>query len=85
MIAETTTAAEHELAQFLARSPLPEEIITFRLTPSVTERFYTLVASEQAGSLTEDERQELDSFTAIEHFMRLIKAEAHKRMQEQAQ
>ncbi len=84
MPTDTLTGAEFEVARFLASGPTPQEIIAFRLSPTSTDRFYALVAAEREGQLSGDEQRELDAFMNVEHMMRLIKAEAHKRLASQA-
>lgn len=78
------TQAELEVARFLAGSPSPEEIIAFRASPAVAERMYDLIDRERAGQISEDERNELDTYVYIEHLMGLVKAEAHRKLSQQA-
>jgi hypothetical protein len=42
-------------------------------------QFYELVDAEREGSISEAERAELDAYLSIEHLMRVVKAEAHRR------
>lgn len=80
----TETLAETEVAQFLAGGPTPEEILAFHASPEVNERMYELIDRERDEHITEEERQELESYMYIEHLMRLIKAEAHLKLGQQA-
>ena len=80
MPTDTLTEAEFEVARFLASSPSAEEIVAFHFSPQSAERFYALIEAERANQLSDDERAQLDAFTSAEHFMRLIKAEARKRL-----
>jgi hypothetical protein len=75
--------AELEVARFLAGQPSPEAIIAFRLSTEAAERFYELVDIEREGRIGDEELRELDAYVAVEHFMRLIKAEAHLRLGQQ--
>ncbi len=75
--------AQLEVARFLASQPLPEAIVAFRPSPATVERFYDLVAAQQGGDTSDEVRAELDAFLALEHFMQLIKAEAHHRLAQQ--
>ena len=69
-----------ELAQFLADAPTPEQIIAFHPSEAATERFYLLIEKEHEGTLTDDERAELDRDIHLEYMVGLIKVEAHKRL-----
>ncbi len=73
-----------EIARFIARRPTPEQIVAFHPSPAASERAYALIAADRAGTLTEDERAELDQSVYLEHMMRLIKAEAHLMLHQQA-
>jgi hypothetical protein len=84
MPTDTLIEAEFEIARFLASSPSAEEIVAFHFSPQSAERFYALVEAERASHLTDDERAQLDAFMSAEHFMRLIKAEAQKRLTQRA-
>jgi hypothetical protein len=46
---------------------------------------YALIDAEREGGRGADERHELGTSLYIEHLMRLIKAEAHRRLACQAQ
>jgi hypothetical protein len=70
------TQAALEVARFIASHPSPERVIAFHLSPDVAERAYALIDAERVGTLTDEERQELESFLAIQHIMILAKAEA---------
>lgn len=51
------TQAALEIAQFLIKSPTPEQIIAFHPSAEVAERAYELIYADRNGSLTEEERQ----------------------------
>jgi len=82
-MAVTSTIAL-EVARFIARSPSPEQVIAFQPSPESVERAYALIDAERAGTLSEDERQELESYLAMQHLMILAKAEAHQLLQQKA-
>ncbi len=87
MSAETRieTDAEREVARFLASQPAPEAIVAFHPSPNIATRMYELIGAERDGQLSEDERRELDTYLHIEHLMRLVKAEAYRRLGHQPQ
>lgn len=78
------TQAATEIAQFLANHPTPEQIVAFHPSSIVAERAYELIHTERDGSLTEEERKELESYLVIEYLMELIKLEAHRHVRRQA-
>jgi hypothetical protein len=78
------TQAATEIARFLANHPTPEQIVAFHPSSEVAERACELVHAERDGSLTEEERQELESYLVIEYLMELVKLEAHRQLRQQA-
>jgi hypothetical protein len=78
------TQAETEVIQFLIHQPTPEQIIAFHPSLEVADRFYGLVHAEREGMLTAEDQRELETFMYIEHMMRLMKAAAHKALQQKA-
>jgi uncharacterized protein YnzC (UPF0291/DUF896 family) len=41
-----------------------------------------LIAREKEGTLTEEEKSELEHYAQVEHLMRLVKAQARKRLKQ---
>ena len=78
------TQAAPEIAQFLAHHPTPEQIVAFHPSSEVAERAYELIHTERDGSLTEEERKELESYLVIEYFMDLVKLETQRQLKQQA-
>ncbi len=78
------TQAATEIARFLANHPTPEQIVAFHPSSEVTERAYELIHTERKGALTEEERQELESYLVIEYLMELVKLEAQRQLRPQA-
>ncbi len=75
--------AEMEVIRFLLGRPSPEDIIAFRPSPASSARLYQLIDQERAGQLSEAESRELESYMYLEHLMRLLKAEAHRQLEQQ--
>jgi hypothetical protein len=73
-----------EIARFFASQPTPEQIMEFHASTDVNDRLAMLIASEKAGTINPDERRELDSYEAIEHIIIHTKAEARRKMRQQA-
>ncbi len=84
MSLQTANQAELEVARFLSGQPSVEDIIAFRLSPEATARFYTLLEAERNGRVSDEDQRELEAYIAVEHLMRLVKAEAHLRAAQQA-
>ena len=78
------TQAATEIARFLANHPTSEQIVAFHPSAEVADRAYELIHTERDGSLTEEERQELESYVVIEDLMELIKLEAQRQLRQQA-
>lgn len=73
-----------EIARLIASQPSPEQIIDFHASSEMAARAYALIAAERAGTISVDERRELDSYEAIEHIVIHAKAEARRKLQQQA-
>ncbi len=78
------TQAAREVAQLIASHPTPQQIIAFRPSPKATERAYELIDAERDGSISHEERTELESYTVLENLMELAKIEAHRQLQQLA-
>ena len=68
----------HEVIAFLAGGPAPREIIAYRPPSARLERARELLARNRSGSLTVAEAAELDEYEAVDSFVTLVKAEAHR-------
>ncbi len=73
-----------EVARLIASRPTPEQIIAFHPSQDVVDRAYALLDNKRAGTLTQDEQEELNNYLAIEHLMMLAKAEAHQQLHQRA-
>ncbi|MEP7010008.1 MAG: hypothetical protein ABJC13_06775 [Acidobacteriota bacterium] len=69
-------ATATEVIQFLSGDPSPKEILAYHASERTQERTRRLLALNQAGLLSEEERRKLDEFEKIEHLVRLLKAQA---------
>lgn len=61
-----------ELARYVLELALPEPEI---------ERLHALSAKNQRGALTDDERQEMERYLRIGHFLNLMKSQARRSLQ----
>jgi hypothetical protein len=74
------TQAATEIARFLAHHPTHEQIVAFHPSSEVAARAYELIRNEREDALTEEERQELESYVVIEYLMELVKLEAQRQL-----
>jgi hypothetical protein len=63
-----------EMADFLASCPGRKEILRYRPSGDVQDRFRDLLQKSKDGSITKFEQWELDQFEYVESLMRLVKA-----------
>ena len=71
--------ALEEIADLFASAPTSEQILQFRPSPQLQARAQELATRAKEGSLSEDDRRELDQFQHAERLMRLTKAGIHAR------
>ena len=63
-----------EVADFLAGRPSADQVLAYRPSPAVEDRFAELLESNRNGQLTPDDEAELSEFQQTEILLRLIKA-----------
>jgi hypothetical protein len=80
MLTKIETLAEREVVAFLAGQPSSEAIIAFHPSAEVADRMYELIDRESSGPLSDDEQRELESYLYLEHLLRMMKIEAHRRL-----
>jgi hypothetical protein len=71
------TKAYDEIVDLLALSP---HLLEFQPSEQSKARVWELVGQEKSGTLTPDEKAELDQYGQLEHLLRLAKARARDRM-----
>ena len=64
----------NDFADFLTRGPSPEEIVSWRPSAVVEDRYLELVEKNTDGSLAPDEEKELEAFLNSEVLLSLLKA-----------
>jgi hypothetical protein len=64
----------NEFIDFLAENDDPQRVLAFRLSQERQARLDELLEKNRKGSLTDDDRYELDAFEHLEHVVRRIKA-----------
>ena len=63
-----------EVLDFLIKSPTPQEIAAFKVSPQAQEHLRALLEKNREAVLTEGEMAELDVYEQLEHLMILLKA-----------
>ena len=74
------TVIYDELLDLLADSADPQQIRAFRLSQPRQSRLDDLLEKNRTGSLSGDEKAELDSFEHFEHVVRMLKARAQQKL-----
>lgn len=74
----TPATIQEEVLTFLLSSPTPEQIIAFHASDTAQARLRALLNANRNGTLTDDERAELEEASQINHFVTLLKAKAHQ-------
>ena len=71
--------ASEEIINLLAQAP---NVLVFKPSEEARNRVWELIAREKEGTLTEEEQNELEHYAQVEHLMRLVKAQARKRLKQ---
>jgi hypothetical protein len=69
-----------ELSEYFLSHMSPEEIIAFKPSDALDERLHELLDKNGAGTLTREERTELDRFLQVNHLLILLKAKARLKL-----
>ena len=69
-----------EVTSFLAASPTAEEIVAFKVSDRVDQRLHDLLEQNTAGTLSSDERAELDEYMRMNHFLIMLKLKARLKL-----
>lgn len=77
-IAPERTVAD-VVTDFLSSAPALEEIAAYRLPDDLQQRAHALLDKNREGTLSAEERAEMEEFRQIDHLLTLIKAKARLR------
>ena len=75
--------AYEEIVDFIAAGMTSAEVAHFQASQATKETVERLIAKEKSTGLTSDEASELAHYLRLEHVMRLAKARAQERLDEQ--
>jgi len=70
------------VTDFLGSAPTLEAIAAYRLPDDLQERAHELLDKNREGSLSDDERHEMEEFRLIDHLLTLVKAKARLTLKE---
>jgi hypothetical protein len=65
-----------ELVGFLSNGPTPKKVAGYKVSARAQQRVRRLLALNQSGLLSEDEKFELDEIETLEHLVNLLKIQA---------
>ena len=66
-----------EVLDFLIESPIPQDIVNFKVSQQAQTRLQTLLDKNRESTLNPMEIAELDVYEQLEHLMILLKARAY--------
>ncbi len=72
---------QDEVLSFLLSAPSAQQIVEFRASEEAQQRLRVLLDANRAGTLSDEERAELEEASQINHFVILLKARAHMLME----
>lgn len=75
--------AYEEIVDFIAAGATPDEVARFQASQATRAKVEQLVAKEKESELTSDEASELAHYLHMEHLMRLAKARAQGRLNDE--
>jgi hypothetical protein len=67
-----------EIIDFIASGTTSQAVADYRPSPEAQTRVAELIAQEKDGSLSVEEKSELDHFMDLEHILRVAKARARQ-------
>jgi uncharacterized protein (DUF433 family) len=70
-----------EIIDFIAAGTTPETVVAFHPSDGVRSRVADLVERSQNGSISAEERSELEDYLQLEHIMIMAKARAREHTQ----
>lgn len=68
----------YEIIDFIAAGTTPQSVANFLPSPEAQQRLAALMDREKAGTLSPEEKAEIDHFMELEHILRMAKARARQ-------
>ena len=72
------------VTDFLSSAPTLEEIAGYRLPDELQARAHALLEKNRDGTLSAEERAEMEEFRQIDHLMTLVKGKARLKLKAQS-
>jgi hypothetical protein len=69
-----TSPIYFEIIDFIAAGTTPQSVADFRPSPESQQRMSDLIDREKTGTLSPEEKAEVDHFMELEHILRMAKA-----------
>ena len=83
-----STIAPHslldEITDFLSANPTPQEIIAFRPSEGLQNRALELLELNRQNRLSGAEREEMDTYMRMDHFLTILKAKTRLKLSGQS-
>jgi hypothetical protein len=67
-----------EIIDFIAAGTTPQSVAAFLPSPESQQKLAALLEREKVGTLTPEEKAEIDHFLELEHILRMAKARARQ-------
>ena len=77
-MSQATSPSYLEIIDFIANGTTPQAVADYRPSREAQERVAELIEREKEGSLSVEEKSELDHFMDLEHILRMAKARARQ-------
>lgn len=74
---EVQQTASQEVLSFLMRQPMPQDILSFKVSDVAQGRLKLLLDRNREGELSEDESLELDGYEQLDQLMQMLKVSAY--------
>lgn len=72
------TRVYEEIVDFIAAGTTPHGVAEWKPSQEARDRVSHLLEAEKTGTLSGEDRAELNHYLELEHLMRLAKARAHR-------
>ncbi len=73
------------ITDFLGSAPSLQEIVSYRLPEEFQARSHALLDKNRNGTMSEEDRAEMEQFRQIDHLMTLVKAKARLKLEGQSE
>lgn len=77
-MSKTAIPSYLEIIDFIVSGTTPQAVADYRPSAEAQERVAELIQREKEGTLTSEEKSELDHFMDLEHILRMAKARARQ-------